>query len=313
MAWGLRSLFNLPEAMAVAERRRRGPYWQRTLDYCLAGCLQAVLDEYAHVLVESLGIADRPPDEIVRRVAEVIHDALALRTTSYLAHDLDLRPGGELFAAKHIRGRFALRFGAEKADQGGTANRASAVRSAFNSPFWPFVLATTSVGQEGLDFHLYCHAVVHWNLPANPVDLEQREGRVHRYKGHAIRKNVAKAFSSTLTHQHAGDPWTAMFDHGAAHRDPQENDLVPSWIFPGDDHGARIERHVPMIPLSREHDRLASLKRSLAAYRLAFGQPRQDDLVSYLNTTLNPEQLEETTETLRIDLQPPDVDPATTD
>ena len=66
------------------------------------------------------------------------------------------------------------------------------MRTAFNSPFWPFVLATTSVGQEGLDFHQYCHAVVHWNLPANPVDLEQREGRVHRYKGHAIRKNIAR-------------------------------------------------------------------------------------------------------------------------
>ena len=38
-----------------------------------------------------------------------------------------------------------------------------------NSPFWPFVLATTSVGQEGLDFQQYCHAVVHWNLPSNPV------------------------------------------------------------------------------------------------------------------------------------------------
>ncbi len=76
----------------------------------------------------------------------------------------------------------------------GGRTRSSEVRDAFNSPFWPFVLATTSVGQEGLDFHLYCHAVVHWNLPGNPVDLEQREGRVHRYKGHAVRKNLARDF-----------------------------------------------------------------------------------------------------------------------
>lgn len=48
-----------------------------------------------------------------------------------------------------------------------------------------------SRSEEGLDFHRYCHAVVHWNLPSNPIDLEQREGRVHRYKGHAVRKNVA--------------------------------------------------------------------------------------------------------------------------
>nr|WP_270246095.1 helicase-related protein [Coprococcus sp. AM11-30B] len=41
----------------------------------------------------------------------------------------------------------------------------------------PFVLATTSIGQEGLDFHNYCCVIMHWNLPSNPIDLEQREGR----------------------------------------------------------------------------------------------------------------------------------------
>lgn len=81
-----------------------------------------------------------------------------------------------------MRGRFALRFGGEKADDGSERTRTNQVREAFNSPFWPFVVATTSVGQEGLDFHTYCHAVVHWNLPSNPVDLEQREvGDILKY------------------------------------------------------------------------------------------------------------------------------------
>ncbi len=35
------------------------------------------------------------------------------------------------------------------------------VRTAFNSPFWPFVLATTSASQKGIDFHRYCRCVVH--------------------------------------------------------------------------------------------------------------------------------------------------------
>ena len=107
------------------------------------------------------------------------------------------RDNGQVgFEQQGMRGRFALRFQSEENDTG-RATRPEQVREAFNSPFWPFVLATTSVGQEGLDFHHYCHAVVHWNLPANPVDLEQREGRVHRYKGHAIRKNVARSFHDT--------------------------------------------------------------------------------------------------------------------
>ena len=80
---------------------------------------------------------------------------------------------------------FALAFGEDVSREAGPDGddakmRKSVVREAFNSPFWPFILATTSVGQEGLDFHLYCRDVLHWNLPSNPVDLEQREGRINR-------------------------------------------------------------------------------------------------------------------------------------
>lgn len=44
-----------------------------------------------------------------------------------------------------MRGRFAMRFGDGKNDGGAEPTRADRVRSAFNSPFWPFVLATTSI------------------------------------------------------------------------------------------------------------------------------------------------------------------------
>jgi superfamily II DNA or RNA helicase len=87
-----------------------------------------------------------------------------------------------------------MRFGDDRSNEvplaldGSTpGTRKERVRAAFNSPFWPFVVVSTSVGQEGLDFHHYCHAITHWNLPSNPVDLEQREGRIHRYTGHAVR------------------------------------------------------------------------------------------------------------------------------
>jgi hypothetical protein len=78
-----------------------------------------------------------------------------------------------------MRGRFAIRFGDQAIEGEQRQQRAQQASQAFNSPFWPFVLTTTSIGQEGLDFHLYSHAVVHWNLPSNPVDLEQHAG-MHR-------------------------------------------------------------------------------------------------------------------------------------
>src|SRR4030095_3396894 len=103
----------------------------------------------------------------------------------------------------------------ERSDDGGLVSRKDHVRQAFNSPFWPFVLVTTSVGQEGLDFHTYCHSVMHWNLPANPVDMEQREGRVHRYKGHAVRRNVVLRHAADVEFNRHPDPWTGLFSAAA--------------------------------------------------------------------------------------------------
>ena len=123
------------------------------------------------------------------------------------------------------------------------------VRAAFSSPFWPFVLAATSVGQEGIDFHWWCHSVVHWNLPANPVDFEQREDRVDRYKGHAILKNVAAAHGSAALARGVADPWTAVFEAAAAEDDHGLGDLNPFWIYPGD---AQLQRRIMALPLTLE-------------------------------------------------------------
>jgi hypothetical protein len=147
---------------------------------------------------------------------------------------------------------------------------------------------------------------MHWNLPSNPVDLEQREGRVHRYKGHAVRKNVAhdqrRQWTYTTTGQSA-DGWVQLFEAARQSRNSGYSDLVPFWVYTTDG-GAQIERHVPAIPLSRDVDRADVLRRSLAVYRMAFGQSRQDDLVQYLQRQLRPEEIARVSEELRIDLTP---------
>ncbi|HRP46556.1 MAG TPA: hypothetical protein PLT07_03320, partial [Trueperaceae bacterium] len=40
---------------------------------------------------------------------------------------------------------------------------------------------------------------------------------------------------------------------------------------------------VPLMPYSREVGKLEALKNGLALYRLVFGQPRQEDLMSLLS------------------------------
>lgn len=233
--------------------------------------------------------------------------ALGVRASSMAVDEIGVEEGSEAVSLDNdgrMRGHFASRFGEERSDDGDKITRTGQVREAFNSPFWPFVLATTSAGQEGLDFHTYCHAVVHWNLPANPVDLEQREGRVHRYKGHAVRKNLASRYGLGEAAGAPGDPWELLFAAGKRDRAAGATDVVPFWIYPIEG-GAKIERHVPALPLSRERDKIAALRRSLAAYRMVFGQARQEDLLDHLLSRLTDAEVALHAEALGINLEPP--------
>jgi len=284
IADGFKTLFNLPDSIALL--RGGNPdtfYWQHVLRHCLQGNIQSLLDEQCHCLVESLGVFDEKDAQRVSKIGDSLGSSLSLRTAPLQVDDVIPRPDTRKvdFEGYNIRCRFALRFG-ELKDEQGDVKRAETVRDAFNSPFRPFILASTSVGQEGLDFHTWCHAVVHWNLPSNPVDLEQREGRIHRYKGHAIRKNIALVYGLNLLREkwdRKSDPWKLMFDCA---RGDRANDLLTYWLFEPPEGGAKIERHVPIISYSKEESHFNRLKKMLVLYRLVFGQPRQEDLLKYL-------------------------------
>ena len=53
----------------------------------------------------------------------------------------------------------------------------------FNTPFYPNVLVSTSVLQEGVNLHMQCYQVHHYGLAGSPGDNEQRVGRVDRLFG----------------------------------------------------------------------------------------------------------------------------------
>ena len=63
-----------------------------------------------------------------------------------------------------------------------------------------------------------------------------------------------------------------------------------------------MERHVPLLPYAREVESFGCLKRQLAAYRVVFGQPRQQELIALLDRAdFSVGQLR----ALTIDLSPP--------
>lgn len=299
-----RTLFNQPDATAAV--RLSSPhedFWKQCLDYSAGLGIQAMLDEYAHLLMSELGLGGKTEEERATHLAERMSSVVGLRRAAIGVQDIHVANGAVRREGRRFRSRFAMRFGEERRDDDDQNVRADDVRSAFNSPFAPFVLATTSVGQEGLDFHFYCHSVVHWNLPPNPVDLEQREGRVHRFKGLAVRKNIVRSHAAAAMSRDNADQWEAMFELAKEARADCESDLLPYWVYPLKG-GARIERHVPHYPLSRDIERLAALRNSLALYRMVFGQPRQEELVGYLSQVLSHERIRELSDIVRISLEP---------
>lgn len=249
-------------------------YFKQVIDYCVMGNLQAVLDEFAYMIDERSN-GERNVEMIQKRMIESFIDR------NYQEIDTTESFGKEKKKKWRIRTHYAMPYGNIRMTDQAT-NRANDVRLAFNSPFRPFILASTSVGQEGLDFHWYCRKIMHWNISSNPQDMEQREGRIDRYKSLFVRRNVAKFHPETYT-------WNEMFD--LARTEAKEKgfcELVPYWSIPQDmlksiaeTDREYIESIVPLYPLSMDYDRYRHMKSVLRLYRLTMGQPRQEELPEF--------------------------------
>lgn len=291
IAAGFRTIFNRWDASLLLDTLYPDTpaYWRRVLHYCADGNLQAVLDEYLFHLVAVEG-NNRFDDDTLQQFAHTAAAALRLKPANYRARSP--------LTNDHIdfHSRFALRYGDSKSDE--QSFRPSEVRAAFNSPFWPFVLVSTSVGQEGIDFHPWCHNLVHWNVPTNPVDFEQRDGRVNRFRGHALRRNVADRFGTEM--RASSNPWRDGYRLAATvDQDNTVEGLCPDWVFPG---RHTVVREIIPYQLSIDNVRLAVAHRRVALYRLTFGQPRQEDLLELLQSLgVSPDDAER----WRVDLTPP--------
>lgn len=273
---------NTAESTATVElacgKKSDDAHWQNLLTYCKQGNLQAMFDEYAHLITNGFD-AD---NNLVGNLHHSIATSMDVRTTIYTVdtfNSFKARANGGKEKATALRSHFAVAFtkgdGKEK-----DADRKKVIRNAFNSPFRPFVLASTSIGQEGLDFHNYCRRIVHWNLPSNPIDLEQREGRINRFECLAIRQNIAKRYGTVSFKKNI---WKEMFDEAAKVENGGEgSDLIPFWGLTEKEDMVRIERIVPMYPFSRDELAYERLIKILSLYRLTLGQARQEELLEYI-------------------------------
>ena len=191
---GLRSYFDAPWFAASLAGGRDEFFPDAIRRSVVEGNLEAVLDEHFWFLAKAGGT------DWKERLDE-LESALRLRASNVGLHESG--PGSELM---RLRCHAAVPLN-EVRTGGGSGSEAPSlelegvgyeerplrpdeVRRAFNTPFWPHVLVTTSIGQEGLDFHPWCRALAHWDLCSGPVALEQREGRINRFAGLSVRRAI---------------------------------------------------------------------------------------------------------------------------
>lgn len=288
--------------VAAAMERKGVPsvHWKNMLAYACEGNLQAVLDEYAYL--------QRPIESGLdtKSVVMKMHRAMVGGGDSPDLYNVETRHGvsvprqgkspkrvGTMLMRTNIASAF-METRSKSAEVAAVSR--SELRNAFNSPFRPFVLVSTSVGQEGLDFHRYCRKICHWNLPSNPIDLEQREGRVNRYQGLSVRQSVVARYGDCSFE--GNDIWRQLFKNAeneelARGNGSGQSGLLPNWGVSGKENIVPVERYAYLYPFSRDEAQYESLIQQVYRYRAVLGQPDQEELLSMLQDRLNEGTLSE--------------------
>jgi len=251
-----------------SQRRHDSNYPKALSKAILEGGLESVLDE--HITVLRL-VLQKTDIQILKELSAGLLDRPG---------SVRIRHGRKIV---RLRVHAALPFsGAERhSGPSGTEEklRSDSVRRAFNSPFWPHVLSTTSVGQEGLDFHLWSDRVIHWDIPRDPVEFEQREGRICRYASLTVRRALAQTHGSgALAAARGTSPFAEVF--GSARATTTKGLGLEKWWTPESILPVSVTFRWQFSLRSRQ---LEHLKQELLRYRLALGQPEPEAFMGFIS------------------------------
>lgn len=286
LCWsGLRRYLDTAWFETAITRDKRKRYMTSVMEAVVHGNLESVLDEHFWFLSQSTG-------EWRERLAELTA-ALSLRDVNVTLHGNpgDVANGDQFKLRCHVAvplGAVVQKSGTESAvrqTESETKVRADEVKRAFNSPFWPRVLVTTSIGQEGLDMHPWCDALLHWDLAANPVSMEQREGRITRFAGLNVRRAMARDWSKKGgTTIGGGSPWAKLASaKEAEYQGPGNSGLQPWWVYPNSNPRHWVVGAVGSEQFVRHKD----MQKQRAIYRLVLGMPNPEHLTQLLRNRLD--------------------------
>lgn len=249
--------FNKTDVRSALERMEINDE-PKLLKYCVDGNLMAVLTEFM--------FCTGP-----HKFAEQLCAALGYGGSTMHVYCPDGKGG---YKAEEKDCLFADRFSPDRLDNGGSdtsqagKKHQKTVETAFNSPFWPMILCTTSVGQEGIDFDRYSSRIMHFSLPSNPMSFEQRDGRVDRRRSLLARRKMAAMW--VYTGKDYENYWEIIFSQGG-----DDSGLSPDWVQQKDNTDLKQERIIPFFPLSSEYIYYKELLNCKYLYRGKMGVPNE--------------------------------------
>ena len=153
---------------------------------------------------------------------------------------------------------------------------AEKVMNAFNSPFYPFVLAVTDTAKEGLNFHTYCRRLIHLNIPDRPAVLIQREGRVDRYHSLVLRQRLAN-FAKLKGYKidNWDEAWKWMKNNCFS---LNQNGMKPDWYIDGKDGDPKIEKYYLVNSGTDDPIKQKDIEHDAALYKRMLGSFLEDEL-----------------------------------
>ena len=235
---------------------------EQLLEYCFEGGLGAVMREYVFSggSAEEMKTALRFGAENCTKVHVYSADCYNVVNSTPFT----------------INCHYAERFNADHSDNGKSATSKDgkehfrSCHKAFNSPFWPMILCTTSANQEGYDLDRYCHRIMHYSLPPNTMSFEQRDGRIDRRLSLLARRRMVQLYGSKMQ-------WEELFE------DSDDCGMSPCWtqknyfstcaksgLTP-----LRFERIVPYFKMTDEYILYTRLRQYKNHYRSHFGLPTE--------------------------------------
>ncbi len=277
-AWnGLRNYLNRPLFVSALTSRKVSRYPAAIRLAVIEGGFESVLDEHFWY------VSQKPANTLAEVLGE-LRAALRLRDPNVTFHEpAENAEDGKYDQPFRIRCHVAVpltegRIHGNREVGSDEPLRPDEVRRAFNSPFWPKVLVTTSIGQEGLDLHPWCSALAHWDLATGPVALEQREGRITRFAGLSVRRAIAHRMQSRIAMSgEVASPWRQLANLADSELG-DDSGLAPWWTVDG----ATCKNYVFSAATSEQRIALDALNQERALYRLVLGMPDQNDLISVL-------------------------------